>query len=353
MQHDAIAPLRVRTQRLWGPGFDTPQEVVHWLGALQAQEFPLAKWSIAQRTRAATLADIDKAFADGTIVRTHVLRPTWHFALAEDIRWLLQVTAPRVNALNAYYNKLQALDKKLFTKSNTLIATALEGGSHLTRRELAAALSRGGIRARGPRLAYIMMRAELDAIICSGAMRGKQHTYALLDERAPQTRALEREAALAEFTRRYFTSRGPATLNDFLRWSSLTAAQGREGLALVGKALESGVIGGKTYWRGPAPRMRAATKPAVALVQGYDEIIMSYSESRDESFRLGDAPFFNAVLLDGRLVGHWKPVPQRNSARIKTVLNRTLDREGKNALEAAIEAYGKFIGLTAARARGK
>lgn len=306
----------------------------------------MAKWSVAQRTRGASKADVEQAFADGVIVRTHVLRPTWHFALAEDIRWLLTATAPRVNALNAFYNKQHELDKKVLAKSNTLIARALESGTHLTRRELAVALERGGVRASGARLAYIMMRAELDAIVCSGALRGKQHTYALLDERAPCAKALEREAALAELTRRYFTSRGPATLNDFLRWSSLTAAEGRAGLALVGKDLDRDVIDGKTYWFGPAPRARAAAKPAVDLVQGYDEIIMSYSESRDDSFRLGDAPFFNAVLLDGRLIGHWKPVAQRNSVLVKTVLNRTLGREEKKALATA-------VGLTTAWMGGK
>jgi hypothetical protein len=343
----------MRTQRLWGTSFKTPHDVVRWLTALQAQEFPMAKWSIGQRTRGVTIADVDRAFADGTIVRTHLLRPTWHFVLGEDIRWLLKVTAPRVNALNAYYNKQHELDKKVFVKSNTLIAKALQGGTHLTRRELAAALTRGGIRASGTRLAYIVMRAELDAVMCSGAMRGKQHTYALLDERTPRARMLEHETALAELTRRYFTSRGPATLNDFLRWSSLTAAEGREGLALVGKDLESDVISGKTYWYGPAPRAGASAKPAIDLVQGYDEIIMSYSESRDESFRLGDAPFFNAVLLDGRLIGHWKPTAQRNSVLVATVLKRTLKREEQDALDAAIDAYGKFVGLTAARKRGK
>src|SRR5882762_9944043 len=215
MKLDALAPLRMRIQRLWRSRFDTPQEVVRWLGALQAQEFPVAKWSIAQRTRGATLADVDAAFAAGVIVRTHVLRPTWHFALGADIRWLLQVTAPRVHALNAYYNKQHKLDSKLLAKSNSLIAKALEGGAHLTRSELAAVLTRGGIRAAGNRLAYIVMRAELDAIVCSGAMRGKQHTYALLDERVPHGKTLNREEALAELARRYFTSRGPATLNDF------------------------------------------------------------------------------------------------------------------------------------------
>ena len=347
MRRDGIAPLRMRTQRLWGSRFDTPQEVVRWLGALQAQEFQPAKWSIGQRTRGARLADVDQAFAAGVIVRTHVLRPTWHFALGADIRWLLQVTAPRVHALNAYYNKQQKLDAKVLKKSNDLIARALEGGTHLTRQELAAVLERGGIRASGGRLAYIMMRAELDAIVCSGALKGKQHTYALLDERIPDWKPLDRETALAELTRRYFTSRGPATLNDFARWSSLTTAQGREGLTLVANELESEVIDGKTYWFGsPLPRASASTKPRVDLVQGYDEIIMSYSESRDASFVPVDSRLLHTVLLDGRMIGKWKPVAGRNSLVIKTVLNRTLNRAEKKALATA-------VGLTTAWMSGK
>ena len=276
------------------------------------------------------------------------------WSLGEDIPWLLKVTAPRVHALNAYYNRQHELDNKPFTKSNSLIAKALEGGAHLTRHELEAVLKLAGIRAQGPRLAYIVMRAELDAIVCSGAMRGKQHTYALLDERTPQTKTLEHETALAELTRRYFTSRGPATLNDFLRWSSLTAIEGRDGLALVGNELESQIVDGTTYWFGPASRVaRNASKPVNDLVQGSDEIIMSYSESRDDSFRLGNARCYHAVLLDGRLVGHWKPTAKRNSVLVETVLNRKLGREEKSALNAAINGYGKFVGLTAARPRGK
>jgi len=355
MTRDGIAALRMRTQRLWGTRFDTPQDVVRWLGAMQAQEFPMAKWSIAQRTRGATMAEVDAAFAAGVIVRMHVLRPTWHFALGEDIGWLLKATAPRVNALNAYYNRQHKLDAKLFAKSNSIIAKALEGGAHLTRSELAAVLTRSGIRAAGNRLAYIVMRAELDAIVCSGAMRGKQHTYALLDERIPKRKPLDRDAALAELTRRYFASRGPATLNDFARWSSLTAVQGREGLTMVANELESEIIDGRTYWFGTLPRASTSAKPVVDLVQGYDEIIMSYSESRDASFVPVDSRLLHALLLNGRMIGKWKPVAQRNSVVLKTVLSRALTRVERDALGTAIHAYTSFAGvpLTVARRRGK
>jgi winged helix DNA-binding protein len=167
---------------------------------------------------------------------------------------------------------------------------------------------------------------------------------------------VDREAALAELTRRYFASRGPATLNDFARWSSLTAAQGREGLTLVANELESEVIDGKTYWfAAPLPRASASTKPRVDLVQGYDEIIMSYNESRDASFTPVDSRLLHAVLLRGRMIGKWKPVAQRNSVVLKTVLSRALTRVERDALGAAIHAYTSFAGvpLTVARKRGK
>jgi hypothetical protein len=347
MKHDAILLQRMRNQRLRGARSGTVRDVVHWLAALQAQEFHVAKWSVAQRARGATLADVDQAFTDGVIVRTHLPRPTWHFVLGEDIRWLLQVTAPRVHALSAYIYRQQELDKKLLARSNAVIAKALRDGAHLTRGELAAALARAGIQASKERLAYIMIHAELEAIVCSGALHGKQHTYALLETRVPQAKTLEPDAALAELTRRYFTSRGPATLNDFLTWSSLTAKQGREGLALVGDEMESEMVDGKTYWFSPGSRaVRASSKPVVDLVQCYDEIIMSYSESRDASFTPGDRTFMHAVLLDGRLVGHWKRTATRNSVRIETVLKRALTRVEAKAMNTAVS-------LTTAWRQGK
>ena len=176
------------------------------------------------------------------------MRPTWHFVTPADIRWLLELTAPRVNQANAYmYRKLE-LDDALFRRSNAAIARALEGGRHLTRAELASVLAQAGIVAEGMRLGYIVHRAELDAIVCSGPRRGKQFTYALLDERAPQARRLARDEALAELTGRYFTSHGPATADDFAWWSGLTKADVKAGLEMVATQLIHKVIDSKSYW---------------------------------------------------------------------------------------------------------
>ena len=222
-----IPQQRLFNQRLAGNLFEKPEAVVSWLGAVQAQEYPGAKWSVAQRTKGLTEATIEQVFAEGAILRTHLLRPTWHFVTPADIRWLLKLTAPRVNAANASYYRKFGLDEAVLARTNTVIARALEGGKQLTRSELEAALQQAGLSTPADdrlRLAYIMMRAELDVLVCSGPLRGKQHTYVLLEERVPQAGTLERDEALAELTRRYFTSRGPATLKDYMGWSGLLAA---------------------------------------------------------------------------------------------------------------------------------
>ena len=195
----------------------------------------MAKWSVAQRARGVTDSAVDRAFADGAILRTHILRPTWHFVLPADIRWLLALSAPRVHALNASYYRKAELDRGLFARSEAALARALKR-RHLTRTELAVVLDRVGIRASGLRLAYILMHAELEAVICSGAPRGKQQTYASFDERVPPAKPLHRDEALAELTARYFTSRGPATVKDFARWCSLTVSDARAGVEMVAAA---------------------------------------------------------------------------------------------------------------------
>ena len=340
-------------QRLWGPAMDGPEDVVGRLAAMQAQEFALAEWAVAQRARSVGKAAVDQAFANGTILRSHVMRPTWHFVLPADIRWLLELTRPRINALNAFMYRRFGLEDAVFARTNAVIAAALDGGLQLTRRELAQALHRAGITASGLHLAYILMRAELDAVICSGAPKGRQQTYARLEDRVAQAPSLNRKQALAELTRRFFTSRGPATLKDYLRWSSLTAADGRQGLEMVSSLLQQEVVDGRTYWFAQSELGAGPPSPTIDLVQGYDECIMSYSESKDV-LRLegtsgpppiGAAVFTHAILLDGRLLGHWRPVVGRGGVAIDAHFYRPLKGAEKDALEAAAQRYGRFVGL--------
>jgi Winged helix DNA-binding domain len=351
-RHD-IAHWRLRNLRLEGDPLPTPEAAVGWLGAVQSQDFAPAKWSLAQRTPGTGDAAVDRAFADGAILRTHVLRPTWHFVLPADIRWLLALTAPRVHALNASYYRQLGLDDATFRGSDAVLAGALQGGAQRTRRQLAAALEGAGVELGGSRLAYLLMHAELDGIVCSGAPRGKQQTYALLEERAPPAASLAREQALAELTVRYFTSHGPATVKDFGWWSSLTAADIRQGLELAGSRLRREAVDGVDYWVAGSPPPTRPASPTVHLLQGYDEYLVGYSQSKwvlnlARRDLVQTRPLFNgAAILDGQLAGHWKRTVGRDTVAFEVALYEPFDDAQTKALQAAADRHGEFLGLAA------
>lgn len=352
-----IAALRLRNQRIADGKPESPGEVVAWLGAVQAQEFPYAKWSLGKRMTDATEERVDRAFADGEILRTHALRPTWHFLTPADLRWIQQLTAPRVHAFNARVVREHELDE-LLPRCRAIIENALAGGNCRTRRELQAELARHGIEAAGQRLAYIVMNAELEAVICSGPLRGRQHTYALVEERAPRGIALAGEEALAELTRRYFRSHGPATVRDYAWWSSFTMAQARAGIASLANELEELSVDGRTYWYVDSGVDAAERRPTAHLMQAYDEYIIAYTESRDVLLpeRGGGSatppPFMHALLIDGRLAGHWRRSahPERLVVEIQTYYKPSA-REWR-AVQAAVERYRVFSGAVEAEVRG-
>lgn len=329
------------------PRFAAVEHVVGWLCAVQSQEYALAKWSIAQRMKRASDDVVERAIAEGRILRTHVLRPTWHFVQPADIRWMLELTSPRVRRMMASYDRRLGLDETVYATSRALIVRALQGGVHLTRAEIAAVLDRGGLSARGQTLAHLVMREELDGVVCSGAPKGRHQTYALLEERAPSARRLTPDEALAELTLRYFTGHGPATLKDYRWWSSLPAAQAREGLHLVRSRLESMNVAGRTYYF--ARPTRAAPARGAHLLQGYDELIVGYTESRDvldvaglrTTFPRNPMPFTHAILIDGQLAGHWRTRSTGDSVAIEVQLAPSATHD---AVEAAASRLAWYMG---------
>jgi hypothetical protein len=350
-----VVDRRMHNVRLSGPPLATPTDVVRWFGAVQSQDYGPARWSLGQRAPGYDDAAVRRMFDAGALLRTHVLRPTWHFALPEDIRWLLALTGPRVHALNAYYYRQLGLDAAELDRAERLLADTLRGGNHLTRKALAGVLTGAGIATGGFRMGYLLMSAELNGVVCSGPMNGRQHTYALLDERAPGGATVSREAALAEVTRRYFTSHGPATVKDLRWWSSLTVADINAGLEMVGADLDSAVVDGVTYRFAPAPRPAAVASPTVHLVQAYDEYVVGYIESKPlldiagrVRWRTGDRTVFNGVaLLDGQLAGHWKRTVNKTAVTIEVGLYRPLDAAADHALRVAADRHAEFLGLPA------
>lgn len=358
-----VADRRLRTQRLTGPPLAAPGQVVDLLCAMQSQEHAAALWSIGQRCADQTEASVQQAFDDGAFLRTHVLRPTWHFVAPVDIRWLLELTAPRVHQLNAYMYRQEGLDEKTLRTGADAIVGALADGRHRTRAELAGVLSDAGIAdvARF-RLVYLLMFAELEGLICSGAMQGRQHTYALLSERAPAAVSMDREQALAELARRYFSAHGPATAQDLAWWSSLPVADVQRGLTLAADDLASERQADRTYWF--APRQPSVSSPdgSVAyLMQGFDEYLM-YGPSRDQidlaQVRGTDRPVFNNVLVvDGQLAGNWRRTTKRGEITIDVHLYAPLSPAQWTAVAAQAQQHARFMGkpvtIPAAPATGR
>jgi hypothetical protein len=262
---------------------------------------------------------------------------------------MLALSAPRVNAASAYSYRTSGLDDAVFARSRKLLLRTLRGGAHLTRLELAAAYRRAGIDASGLRFGLLMMRAELDAVICSGPRRGKQFTYALLEERVPPVRAFARDEAPAELARRYFTSHGPAQLPDFCWWSGLTAAVARQAVA----RLPHQIVDGKTYWRGPAAAGIRLAAPLVHLLPCFDELTVAYKDRTatvDPRWLTGrprsEAVMAPVVMLDGRVVGGWRRTLGKDAVVVTTDLAVRLDRRQRAALVQAVARYGRFLGKT-------
>jgi hypothetical protein len=349
-----IIQQRLNNQYLGQRKLVKPEDVVAWQGAVQAQDFPGAKWAVGQRIEGARDTAVEQAFNEGKIIRTHMMRPTWHFVVPKDIRWLLALTSPRVHALNGYMYRQLELDENVLRSGSEVMAQALEGGQHLTRAELGMALAARGIVAEKLRLAYMVMYAELEAIICSGPKRGKQFTYALLDERVPPAKMLARDVALAELTRRFFTSRGPAMIQDFVFWSGLTTADAREGLEMAKPALVEALVDGQSYWLAPDMPVTEAPSPTAHLLSNYDEYLMS---TRDSTPFLEPAylpqliessgMFPHCVVVYGRLVGNWRRQFKKNQVIITLNLFAPLSDEQLEAVHEAAGEYGRFLEMEA------
>lgn len=357
---DPLLSRRLRAQRLVGRPFATAEEAVRWLGAVQAQDYAGATWGLGQRVRNATERDVGAAFDRGSIVRTHVLRPTWHFVAPEDVRWMLALTAPRVRAAMAYYDRQLGLDEAAFRRSRAALERALSREKQLTRARVRDALEAAGIPTAGQRLGNLLMRAELDAVICSGPRQGKQHTYTLLAERAAPAPRMARDEALAELAYRYFRGHGPAGLRDFAWWSGLSVEDAKRGIAAAEGRLVEQADGETSLWRAQAPSPGTRAYLRAHLLPNYDEYVVGYKD-RGHFF---DAGLFagararasaalrdmalanNLVVLDGRVVGGWRRTVAGRSVAVAATVMVSLDTSARRALDVAARAYAEFLGLS-------
>jgi Winged helix DNA-binding domain len=310
---------------------------------VQAQDYPGAKWALGLRAPGLTDEDVERAFTRGDILRTHVLRPTWHFVTPGDIRWLLALSGPRINVNNGPYYRRLGLDDVVLKRARRVIDRALAKGGHLTRAAIGTALRRAGIPAEGVALAHVMMNAELEGVVCSGARAGSQFTYALLDDRAPGGRTLTRDEALGKLALRYFGSHGPATVRDFRWWSGLRAEDARRGIEIAGAGLAEDTIGRRPCWTSASGSTTAGTRPTseAHLLPNYDEYVIAYRDREPDS-----DVFAHSLIVDGRFAGNWTKTTGRDGVTLDVVSDRRLTPAARRAVAAAADRYARFLKQT-------
>lgn len=348
----AIPALRLHHQKITANDLPTPQSIVTHLGAVQAQDFTMSKLAVGLRLPGSTDADIAAALDTGALVRTHVLRPTWHLVSGQDVRWMQALTGKHIRASAASRDRDLGLDDALYARANDLIVRALEGGKHLTRAEIMQAIENGGIPTDSSRAVHFMMYAETEALVCNGVPRGKEQTYALLDEKIPPGPMLSREEAISTLALRYFTSHAPATLADFQWWSGLPMSDARAGLESIKKRLHTFDWEGKTYWLGENPALPHAE--SLFLLPAFDEYTVSYKdrsavfEPRWQSLAITSNGIFRPIIVvNGQVTGIWKRSLQKNKVLIEPTFFDGAASPHRAVLEEAAQRLGTFWSLAA------
>lgn len=348
MEFSEISKLRLLNQKVESTTYDDVNSVISWMGAMQAQDYLYAKWAVGKRMLCATDEKVESALNKGEIIRTHVLRPTWHFVNADDIYWMLALTAPRIKATMKSRNRELELTKEVFTKSLCIIESELSLDTHLTREQIAEKLKGASIKTDENRLSHILMEAELESLICSGIKAGNKLTYGLLSKRVPNKKIMSKDESLAELAKRYFSSHGPATVKDFAWWSGLAVTEAQRALEFVKPHFVSEKIGTETFFFTNINFEKRTN--SVHLLPAFDEFLISYKD-RSASLSLThnskavstNGIFRPVIIIDGQVVGIWKRTKQKAKISIETSFFVPVNKTNLELIIQEAEAYGKFL----------
>lgn len=345
-----LVNLRLNRQHLAATKFQTVSELVAWMGALQAQDYAMMKWAVGIRLPGSTEQMVETALVNGDMLRTHVLRPTWHIVSAADIGWMRALTAPYIKAtLKSRHLQLELSDA-IVTKSQKIIETVLRDGVQLTREELAVEFKNAQIPADSSRIYHLIFRAELDGLVCSGATKEGKPTYALLAERVPHLKTLTKEEALAQLARTYFASRGPATLQDFVWWSGLPVKDAKHALKMVQAEFLSETIASQTYWLSPSMAMPGNVHESMHFLPAFDEFLISYTDrsavlpcERHTKTVFTNGVFRPVIVVNGQVVGIWKRTFKKDTVIVETGCFTRLDPAIMGYIEHAAHQLGHFL----------
>ena len=349
MTHSDISHIRIQNQQLSQAHFSTAKELVGYMGAMQAQDFPMARWAVGVRLPEMNDEIIAKAYNDAEIIRTHVMRPTWHFVSPNDIYWMLELTAPRIKPILKSSIMRLELTTNTINKCYQILENELSNNRSLTRENIKQLFEDENIRTDDNRLSHIMMNAELDSLVCSGPLKNNKLTYALLNERVPDKLLLSRDESLAELAQRYFKSHGPATIRDFVWWSGLSVTDAKKSLEMNKGNLICKKIENEAYWFSDF-NVQQINQPSVHLLPAFDEIIISYrdrnaiiNESHNKKAISENGIFRPVIVVDGQVCGIWRRTTQKNTAKIEVSLFDQHDDETLTSIENKVSNYVHFI----------
>lgn len=345
-----IENIRMHSQQLASPKFEDPKGLVSWMGAIQAQDYPMSKWAVGARLQSGSLQAVDEALKRGEILRTHVLRPTWHFVAAEDIRWMLKLSGQRIKSAYVSSAKGHQLDitDKQYGQFNDLIVRILEGNKSLTKQEIEAEVNQQGIKTVEPLIRRLISNSEIEGVVCSGVDKGNKQTYALLDERAPKVAEIHKEEALARLASRYFQSHSPASLADFAWWSGLSLTEARQAVGLIKSELitDSDNLFAHESYKEIAP----LKNDIIHLLPSFDEYLISYKdrtavldlEHHPKAFnRFGT--FYPVILHNGKIVGNWNKTVKKSQVVIETSFFDPKHQISRELIERAENRYKSFL----------
>jgi hypothetical protein len=345
-----IARMRLFSQHLGGEKIKSVKEIAAWMGAMQAQDAAMVKWAVGIRLPGSTEKTVEAAIDRGELLRTHLLRPTWHLVSQDDIVWLLELTAPAIkSAMKARHREL-GLTESVISKSNSVIDKALQGGEHLLREELIALLNQANIATHDNRASHLLSCAELDGVICSGRIKAGKPTYALLEERAVKTEPLTKEMALAKLAQRYFTSHGPATLKDFAWWAGLSLGDAARGLEMIQVEISSDTIDGRQYWFPDDITLPKNDSEQVYLLPAFDELIISYQDRSavlpggiDKKAISENGMFRPVIVVNGQVIGTWKRSIKKDRVSVEIELFKQPGKSTFDTIEKSAAQYGFFL----------
>lgn len=346
-----ILSVRLYNQQISKVNFKKAAELLSYLVGIQGQDYLGAKWSVGLRLPGSSDADIENAIIDRTIVRTWAMRGTLHLITASDVRWIRDLLAPRIIANNARRYRELELDEDTLARSNKLLEKALQNNKQLTRTALLDILKQNGISTEGQRAPFMLQRASFDGLICQSIMQGKDPLYYSMDT-LPKSKIRERDEALAELAKRYFISRGPAILQDFIWWSGLSAADAKKGMEVVKSQLIHEIIDGQTYYFASATKIDQDKSPSAYLLPGFDEYLLSYKNRAlmmDTAYMKTLTPTNGilppTIVINGKVTGTWKRTIKKNCATIELNHFSTLTAAESNAIAVAAKRYGEYLGM--------